>query len=348
IGSRRRRAALEHASNIPFEQLPYQCFQEARRVLAEDRLDKVEKIEEQRKRISKLLEKIKTVETAQDPNGHTKLQGLKDSLFLSRKHLEWLKVQADINDPLVKRKFEDGFGDMSKPVYRHLADQKWRSYEHKIVMQRITQMNVIPDVLPTIDPIVQLNISFKGKRVQHGERLNTDKTEHAPTLRMQAFDQGERLVTIAVVDSDVPNVEEDDFDHRCHALFTNVRVSPTSGVVDLGEVAQESTVMPWYPPHAQKGSPWHRLSVWILQQPEDVTIDKNALSEKYTRNTFTMRRLVSQFPLKPIGVTMFRTSWDETTKDVMERNGIEGADIEFKKAPITPMRYKKKDGARYR
>src|SRR5215469_16763277 len=45
IGSRRRRAALRTSDNIPFEQLPYQCFQEARKVLQQDREEKLRLIQ---------------------------------------------------------------------------------------------------------------------------------------------------------------------------------------------------------------------------------------------------------------------------------------------------------------
>src|SRR5204863_6360819 len=42
VGSRRRRAALRTSQNVPFEQLPYQCFQEARKILQEDRQEKLQ------------------------------------------------------------------------------------------------------------------------------------------------------------------------------------------------------------------------------------------------------------------------------------------------------------------
>lgn len=161
-GSSRRRTAIESTANIPFTQLPYQCFQEALSYLREDRAEKVVQIEEQRRRIARLEEKLRDVSHVYEQ--HKVLR----SLNSSRKHLEWLKVQADINDPDVKRRFEDGFGDMGKPVYRHLARQKWEGYERKIVMQRITQMHVIPDVLPKIEPSVQVRVSFGRKRIAHG------------------------------------------------------------------------------------------------------------------------------------------------------------------------------------
>jgi large subunit ribosomal protein L35 len=102
IGSRRRRAAMKSTANIPFEQLPYQCFQEARKVLAEDRTEKIKQIETQRARIARLV--------VQDPavsGGEANKQRRLDSM---RTELERLKILADINDPMVKKKFEDGDG----------------------------------------------------------------------------------------------------------------------------------------------------------------------------------------------------------------------------------------------
>jgi large subunit ribosomal protein L35 len=102
IGSRRRRVALQHTTNIPFEQLPYQCFQEARKVLAADREEKVAQIEETRRRIAKL--------EAEDPKKIGGERAKMNRLESMKRHLEELKVLADVNDPIVKKMFEDGLG----------------------------------------------------------------------------------------------------------------------------------------------------------------------------------------------------------------------------------------------
>lgn len=102
IGSRRRRAALQSSNNIPFEQLPYQCFQEARKVLLADRAEKLEEIEMMRQRIARV--------EAQSPEEAGGANPQKSRLCAMQLHLEQLKIYADINDPLVKRKFEDGQG----------------------------------------------------------------------------------------------------------------------------------------------------------------------------------------------------------------------------------------------
>jgi large subunit ribosomal protein L35 len=89
-------------NSIPFTQLPYQCFQEARKVLAEDREEKVTTIELFRSRIVRLME--------MDPAVHGGEENKQRKLDSMRRKLEQYKILADINDPLVKKKFEDGHG----------------------------------------------------------------------------------------------------------------------------------------------------------------------------------------------------------------------------------------------
>ena len=101
IGSRRRRAALQSGSQIPFEQLPYQCFQEARKILASDREEKVKHIESQRARLERL--RATKVEPQADWMKEQRIKSIS-------KHLEELKIFADINDPIVKKRYEDGQG----------------------------------------------------------------------------------------------------------------------------------------------------------------------------------------------------------------------------------------------
>lgn len=117
IGSRRRRAALHGTANIPFEQLPYQAFQEARKILAADRAEKVAAIETQRARIVRLRD--------QDPSISGGIAQKETRLRSMGTRLEQLKILADVNDPLVKKRFEDGMGQycsFSRFRERKLAD----------------------------------------------------------------------------------------------------------------------------------------------------------------------------------------------------------------------------------
>lgn len=102
IGSRRRRAALQTNDSIPFEQMPYQCFQEARKVLAADREEKLAQIMQMRRRIEYYQNT-----PAEQQGGEVSKKG---RLVRMQKHLEELKILADVNDPVIKKRFEDGMG----------------------------------------------------------------------------------------------------------------------------------------------------------------------------------------------------------------------------------------------
>ncbi|RAH56273.1 mitochondrial large ribosomal subunit YmL35 [Aspergillus piperis CBS 112811] len=342
VGSRRRRAALQGSSNIPFEQLPFQCFQEARKVLIADREEKVRDIQS-------MSEKIARLQALSDEEAGG-LQVKKSKLRAMELHLEHLKILADVNDPLVKKKFEDGQGDLSKPIYRYLADRKWREYRRKILVQRITQMKVIPDVLPHCDPIVDTRLYFNRSQVQPGEYVNAKVSTTAPKLDVQLFEGGEKLVTIAVVDSDVPNVEKDGFDFKMHYLAVNVPISATNTKVDLAQLSGESqVVLPWEPPVAQKGSPYHRLSLFILEQKDSKPLDFAAVKAKETeRENMLPRTLQARYHLKPIGAHLFRTQWDETTFEVMKQIGFPEANMELRRKRVEPLPYKRRNPSTFR
>ena len=78
-------------------------------MLKADREEKLKQIQTERLRISNLEaydgDKLKGGEKE-------KQRRLGDM----REHLEWLKIQADINDPLIKKRFEDGEGMITLPL----------------------------------------------------------------------------------------------------------------------------------------------------------------------------------------------------------------------------------------
>ncbi|KAL2169641.1 hypothetical protein VTG60DRAFT_5866 [Thermothelomyces hinnuleus] len=336
LGSRRRRAALATTSNIPFEQLPYQCFQEARKILAQDREEKVAKIIAETAKIKRLEATDASVFRGGEAYKQRRLESL-------RKYVEELKILADINDPMVKRRFEDGQGDMNKPIYRYLAHRKWCSMARKIIIQRIEQFHIVPDLLPKFEPVMDVRMTFRGYKAPPGAIMDSRITENPPTLHMQVFDKGERLFSVVVMDADVPDPETDSFKKRLHYMATNITWSPTKETLPLGQIGSEASsgsapetgalAVPWLPPTAQKGAPYHRLAVFILQHKDNAPLDTAKLRELYDgqgRDGFSLKSFRDKFNLNPVGFTMFRTVWDDNMADVMARHGIPGADIEFK------------------
>lgn len=101
---------LANAGGVPFEQLPFQCFQEARKVLAEDRAEKIKMIERERAKIARLRE-VRDEEAGGTRQKEHRLRSMQKTLE------EW-KIYADVNDPMVKKRFEDGLG-------KNLAQGNW-------------------------------------------------------------------------------------------------------------------------------------------------------------------------------------------------------------------------------
>ena len=233
-------------------------------------------------------------------------------------------------------------GDMNKPIYRYLADRKWREYQRKIIVQRIEQLAIVPDVLPFFEPTADVRLAFRTRNVQPGEFIDSRVSEVPARLKVQVFDKGERLVTIVVIDSDVPVVDKDAFTSRCHYLAANIPLSPAETSLPLSKATQEQLVQPWLPPFAQKGSPYHRYSVFVLQQKPGKTLDTAYAKEHIQPDGFSMRSFVDRLNLTPIGMGIFRSLWDEGTAGVMQRHGIQGADIEFKRKKVVALKPKQK------
>lgn len=342
LGSRRLRASRKHTTQIPFSLLPYQCFQEARKIIIADRSLKISQIAEQRRRIAKALE------TPAEKHGGEYAK--KGRVVRMMKYLEKLKVLADINDPVIKKQFEDGMGDMRRPVFRHLAEKRWRAYKRKVEVQRIEQMHVVPDILPKLDLTAEVDLLFGRRFVEPGSFVESQTSEAPPRLRVQVFDQGERFISILVVDPDVPDLESDSFTSRLHYLAINIPLSPTNPKLELSSLStSEQTISPWLPPHAQKGAPYHRLTLLVLEHEDNEKLDVETMKKiSSTREGFNVRSFLTKSKSHPIGAFMFRTIWDEGMKGVMERHGLEGANVEFRRKAPEKLPYKKKDAARYR
>ncbi|CAM1507825.1 Fc.00g046730.m01.CDS01 [Cosmosporella sp. VM-42] len=351
IGSRRRRVAIRTTGDIPFEHLPYQAFQEARKILAQDREEKLRKL-------NVAVEKIAHLEK-KDVNAVKGGQYMKDTKLASlRREVDRLKILADVNDPLVKKRFEDGLGDMNKPIYRYYADKKWRSYDHRLIVQRIKQFNIVPDVLPKLEPTADVQLYFRQLKIPPGQIVDSLVSENAPRLRVQVFDKGERLVSIVVLDSDVPDAENDGFTKRCHYLAANIPLDPTDTSLPLSRIkADDQLAVPWLPAFSQKGAPYHRLGIYLLEQAPGQKVDVAKLKELYSgRDNFSLKSYRDKFTLKPFGFNIFRSVWDENTAAVMKRHDIPGADVEFRtarvrslKPPIKPRGWEaKRQGPKYR
>ncbi|KAG8688996.1 hypothetical protein FRC08_011162 [Ceratobasidium sp. 394] len=131
-----------------------------------------------------------------------------------------LEIQSQVNLPEVRWAFAQGKYDLSQPVYRHLLEQAWRRKGAlDLLMERVHQMKVIPDLLPAFHPTVDLQLSFvEGEEVVPGVFLPVNATLQPPSITAQAFHPEEKLYTLLMVDPDVPDPSTQGFLTYVHVL----------------------------------------------------------------------------------------------------------------------------------
>lgn len=235
---------------------------------------------------------------------------------------------------------------MSKPVYRYFNEQKWRGMDYQILAQRVQQFHIVPDVLPKFDPQMDVQLTFHGYRIRPGEIVDSLVSETPPNLRLQVFDSEKRLVSVVVMDSDVPDPETDSFGRRLHFMAANIPIDCLTKNISLIRISKdaEKLAVPWLPPFSQEGAPYHRLSVWILEQPEGKPLDVSELRERYMekRDGFSLQSFRSYAKVQPYGFNMFRTVWDNGTEAVMKKHDIPGSEIVFRRQRVRSLKPPKK------
>ncbi|KAF9513867.1 hypothetical protein BS47DRAFT_1485340 [Hydnum rufescens UP504] len=201
--------------------------------------------------------------------------------------LEKLEIESQINLPEVRWNFKQGQMDLTKPVYRYLLNQRWRKMGRlDRLMERVYQMSVIPDVLPSIRPNVDIRVNFsaaakltppeiiaRSRTPVHRKRLASElsdvipglfltpaQTVEPPILVAQVFHVESRLYTLIMIDPDVPSTSTQSFQNYLHWLVPNISLSATSSAVHIPspESPEFATIVPYVPPHPQKGTPYHR------------------------------------------------------------------------------------------
>jgi len=220
---------------------------------------------------------------------------------------------------------------LRQPVYRYLMEQKWRRMGAlDLLMERVYQMGVVPDLLPAIRPSFDLRVTFpSGPRgsiyrrtrmkrlhadVQPGTYLLPEQTRQPPKLYARVFHPEKRFYTMLMIDPDVPNPENQTFSTYLHWLQTNI---PLSAVRKPLIKTQSHTR--YVPPHPQRGSPYHRYTLLFLENPDPSSeLDIPPITDA-ERVGFDLRAFCAKHgfdPSKGGAVHMWREVWDETVSDI--------------------------------
>ena len=110
--------------------------------------------------------------------------------------------------------------DMSRPVYRYLRQKQFEKLPRAKLLERVTQMRVIPDLLaPGLVPLVDMSVEYEGTTIEPGIKIKPELTIQAPIVNVTNFHTDTRLYTIMLIDPDSPDLERRTYQQHCHWLM---------------------------------------------------------------------------------------------------------------------------------
>lgn len=230
-----------------------------------------------------------------------------------------LEIDAFVNDPATRRLFRQtaGKGHMGRAVMRSLAERAWRKEgELDLVMERVMQLGVVPDLIPDHKPQAALRISTAESPVEAGTVLSSAAFAAPPTTTVQLFEHPaeatasspapEAKFTLLVIDPDSPNHEALAFAQRVHYAKTDIPLSVLSGETNLFSAAGNE-VLGYEAPAPARGSGKHRYVFLVVRQGETPVAAT-------TRDNFDLRAFLTASNLTAedvVAVTLFRSQWTE-------------------------------------
>ncbi|KAL0950569.1 hypothetical protein HGRIS_007371 [Hohenbuehelia grisea] len=251
-----------------------------------------------------------------------------DQLGKMKEKLRILEVQSEINLPDVRWSVANAMVDMSKPVHRHLMEQKWRKDgDLDLLMERIHQMKVVPDVMPDLHPSIDLRVTtvpaleeFRVTRkryslVEPGVFLVPYQTRRAPKLYANVFHTDTRLYTLLMVDPDVPDESAESFTAYLHWLQPNIPLCATHQT----RIAGLNSHTTYIPPHPQQGTPYHRYVLLLLPQSDPTKPLEIPVVPDSARLGFDTRAFMQEWGFDGArggGAHMWREIWSEDVSKI--------------------------------
>ena len=280
-----------------------------------------------------------------------RLQEIKNKLVKEGKDLGHLQtrideklIQAEIKNPevLYNVEFSDPDSiDMSQPVYRHLMKQKWEDHDLMLLMQRLEQLHVIPDTMPTLDPKAEVKIKFTHNTdplfkgwVVPGSMVPAHSVSKPPTIKVQEFDRIEgdnNLYTVLIVNPDTPNLETNSFTTKLHYGLKNVPLNNVDNLIDvpkLMKMGPKVTFQEYTPLTPEKNTSYQRACLWVFRQPQKIADDAEAL--QLGQEHFDIRKFAQDHGLTAVGATVWRQKFDRSVPKVREEYGLGPGRVYYK------------------
>ncbi|KAI5964760.1 MRPL35 [Candida pseudojiufengensis] len=248
--------------------------------------------------------------------------------------LDKILIDAEIENPEVLYNFEflnSEDLDKSQPVYRALLKQKWENYDLLVTMQRLEQLHVIPDTLPTLNPKADVKVKFTHNIdtefqnwITPGTLLPAFAVSKPPTIHIQEFerkDGNENLYTVLLVNPDTPDLETNSFKTTLHYGLKNVSLTNNDNTIDVSRIMKNGpkiTFHEYLPLTPEKNAGVQRACLWVFRQ--DSNIDK--INEIKNDENFNIRKFVDEYKITPIGAHVWRQKFDRSVPNVRNEYGL--------------------------
>lgn len=254
---------------------------------------------------------------AQNP-GHQGLQ----------KRLDATRTAAEIHNPEVlynTAMATPELDDLTQPVYRALAKKKWAAHDRMVTMQRIEQLHMIPDTMPTVDPVADVRVKFGHNTrpefsdwVVPGTVLPGFATCQPPTVQVRQFEPVEGLYTVVVVNPDTPELATNSFSTQLHWGIANVALDNGTTMIDAAWQLREGaskTFKKWSPLVPEVNAGLQRACLWVFKQPGEI-------SPSVSGDSFDIRAFAAQHGLEAVGGHIWRQQYDRLVPEIRQRFGL--------------------------
>ncbi|KAL6452548.1 MRPL35 54S ribosomal protein L35 [Candida maltosa Xu316] len=302
-----------------------ETFEEAYKILEEEASEHYTKIDS----YEKLLQENKEVK---NPERVSKL-------------IQKSKIKAELKNPEVLFNVEYGpidQIDFSQPIYRVLMKEKWKNYDLMLTMQRLEQLHVIPDTLPTLAPEVDVKVKFPHNTeeefegwVEPGTVLPCFAVEKPPVIKIQEFEEvkGYNLYTVLVVNPDTPDLEANTYSTTLHYALANVPLNNVDNTIDVQKLLNEDvTVLQDYLPLTpEKNLGNQRACLWVFRQQDKLP------ETQVEREHFNIREFVESNKLSPIGAHVWRQGFDRSVNGIREKYGLGKGRVFYRERTEIPL-----------
>lgn len=248
---------------------------------------------------------------------------------LSKTRSEDFQAQAEKYNPEVHYncRFDRSKIDMTQPVYRYLMQKEWEQHDLMVTMQRLEQLHVIPDTLPTVEPRADVKVQFCHNTaaefsgyVVPGLRMPTFAVARPPTVKVQEFrsSQSSGLYSLVIVNPDVPYLAGNTFRTLLNYGVYNVPLNFVENVISPAQLQHtpERVFFQYRPLVPEKNAPTQRACVWVFRQ------ERQLPKVSFDADNFDVRGFANEYGLDAIGAHVWRQDFDRSTNAVREQYGM--------------------------